>query len=213
MRQMLVFIVAAAVTVGAAAAQDALDLDTSLSMAHSASAAYGAGGADEAAPVVNDSFLKGTWTCQVYGSATVGSNDGQLYLAHVGVGYHILDNVSLNLEGVFGHLNAAEAGTDDGFTYGFDLLVRWHFVNRGDWTVYLDGGAGMIWFEDRFPFGGSHQNFTPQFGVGFTWRLKEHLRVMAGVRWHHVSNANRNGDDENPGFDAAMIYAGVLFPF
>lgn len=168
--------------------------------------------ADEAMPA--DPFAQGTWTVNAYGSITLGLHDkGDIYLTHTGVGYHFIDGVSINLEGVLGYTDADEPFVSDGLTYGFDLLVRWHFWHDGPWSVYLDGGAGVIWFDDAFPLGGTRQNFTPQAGVGVTYQCADFCRVMAGVRWHHVSNAGKDGAARNPGYDGVMIYAGVAFDF
>jgi len=168
--------------------------------------------ADVAAPSTAP-FAKGSWTWQVYGSATFGFDHGDIYLAHAGVGYYMQDNFSVNLEAIGGYTNNHSGEPDAGSTFGLDLLLRWHFVNANGYSVYIDGGAGMIWFNDNFPSAGTHQNFTPQIGIGFTARLADQLRLMAGVRWHHVSNAGKSGVDRNPGHDGIMVYAGLMMPF
>ncbi len=172
--------------------------------------------ADSAAAVQSGkAFAQGTWTFQAYGSATLLHNDGDLYLAHVGVGYHIWDDFSINLEGIGGIVNDIDdpRGGDSTSAFGFDLLLRWHFWKGDDWSVYADGGVGMVWFESAFPHGGTHQNFTPQAGVGGTYRIADDLRLMGGVRWHHISNARKSGKNENPGYDGLMLYLGVAIPF
>lgn len=168
---------------------------------------------EEASPSSGDPFAAGAWIGQVYGSGTLGLDHSGIYLLHAGVGYHVADRFSINLEGVFGHLNAGDDQGEDGGVIGFDLLLRWHLVTTDNWSFYIDGGAGLIWFNDEFPSRGTHQNFTPQLGLGFTLRLSDHARLMAGARWHHISNANKSGIDRNPGFDGVMFYGGIMFPF
>ncbi|MEX2215765.1 MAG: acyloxyacyl hydrolase [Phycisphaeraceae bacterium] len=171
-------------------------------------------GQEAVAPASADPFAQGQWTGSAYASATFSIRDkGDILLTHVGVGYFLWDGVSLNLEGVLGYTDATEPGVSDGLTYGFDVLVRWHFWRGDDWSVYTEGGAGMIWFDDAFPLGGTRQNFTPQAGIGFTYRCFDTCRLMAGVRWHHVSNAAKEGRSSNPGYDGVMIYAGIAFTF
>ncbi len=160
-----------------------------------------------------DPYTRGRWSLQLTGSATFGEERGDLYLAHFGVGYFFADTLSINFEGIAGRLEPQGSDVEDGDVYGFDLLLRWHFLHHETWSVYVEGGAGMIWFDDRFPGGGTRQNFTPQLGMGFTLRLIEQVHLMAGIRWHHVSNARKSGRDRNPGFDGAMVYAGVFIPF
>ena len=153
----------------------------------------------------------GTWTVQTYGSATLGNDEGRLYLSHVGGGYFVLDGLSVNLEGVFGAVDSERNG--DPYAVGFDLLLRWHFLKTQSWSVFADGGAGMLWIEDRFPTSGTRQNFTPQVGLGVTLHLADQLNLIAGVRWHHISNASKRGEDRNPGFDGALVYGGLVIAF
>jgi hypothetical protein len=61
------------------------------------------------------------------------------------------------------------------------------------------------------PDGGTYFNFTPQAGVGASFAVAEDTRLLAGVRWHHISNARSS--DNNPGRDSLEIYAGVSFAF
>lgn len=159
-------------------------------------------------------FLQGSWTFQAYGSASFGDDAGELYLGHIGFGYYLWDHISVNFEGVFGVVESDFTAPDgDGYAVGFDLLARWHFCNWGDLTIFAEGGVGMIWFEENFPQVGTHQNFTPQVGVGAAYDLFNGCRLMGGVRWHHISNAGKTGGDRNPGYDGAMVYLGVMVPF
>ena len=101
-------------------------------------------------PPVGELFAKGRWTFQTYGSATVGDSDkGETFTAHVGLGYFIADNVSINLDGVGGWVTPEL--DDDGGVGGFDLLGRRQFVRRPRWTFYLDGGRGFSRLRPTFP--------------------------------------------------------------
>lgn len=158
----------------------------------------------------------GYWMFQAYGSASLGNDKGEIYLAHVGFGYFVYDGLSINLEAVGGGFRASDRGLDDGHTsgaIGLDLLFRWHFYRDDRWSVYLDCGGGLLQADTSFPANGTHFNFTPQAGIGVTCRFTDHMYVMTGTRWHHVSNAGKNSSNENPGYDAPMIYGGILFAF
>jgi len=102
---------------------------------------------------------------------------------------------------------------DDGAAVGLDLLMRWHFFKNPRWSAYVEGGAGFIQTSSSFPSDGTHFNFTPQVGVGMLYALKQDIHLMGGLRWHHVSNAHLQGGDNNPGYDSAVVYAGLLFSF
>jgi len=159
-----------------------------------------------------DDFAKGTWTFQTYGSGTFGDYDhGQIYTFHIGGGYHFQDDLSVNLEAFGGAVDPGSvSGDDEGGVGGLDLLLRWHFHKEENYTFYIDGGAGIQFATTNFP-SDSHHNFRPQAGIGMTWKLKDDVRLMTGVRWLHVSNAGTTAG--NDGLDTAQIYAGLMFNF
>jgi len=156
---------------------------------------------------------KGTWTAQTYGSATLSGEAGGLFTAHIGGGYHFKDDLSINLELIAGNINFDKGFGGSSTVVGLDLLLRYHFFRYGDWTFYADGGVGLQQSSRPFPLAGTHFNFRPQAGMGFTLKLNERARFMAGARWLHVSNANKDGSTRNPGYDGAMVYSGLLFTF
>ena len=156
---------------------------------------------------------KGIWTFQAYGSATFSGEAGGLFLAHLGGGYHFKDDLSINLELIAGSISF-DAGFDDSASVvGVDMLLRYHFFKLGNWTFYSDGGFGLQQSSRPFPLAGTHFNFRSQAGMGFTLKLNDQARFMAGARWVHVSNADKDGSDLNPGYDGAMVYSGLLFTF
>lgn len=194
-------------------ARDSSDFETSLDLTwiDGENATRMSGVLDGLKPTL---FLQSSWTFQTYGSVTVGDRAGDVYLAHTGIGYFLWDDISINFEGVGGYVDSSVSSPDgDGSTLGFDVLARWHYRHSGPLSLYVEGGIGMIWFEESFPRSGTHQNFTPQVGLGATLRLSNDIHLMGGVRWHHISNATKTGSDRNPGFDGAMIYGGLMIPF
>ncbi len=161
-------------------------------------------------------FSKGTWTFQSYVSATVGEDSGALYLGHFGAGYFVFDGFSVNLEAVLGGIRAQNEAGEGGGAFaagGFDLLARWHVIRADKWSIYLEGGAGVLQSGQSFPAHGTHFNFTPQAGVGVTFEVLENARLMLGSRWHHVSNADIFSNSRNPGYDGLMFYGGLTIPF
>jgi hypothetical protein len=94
------------------------------------------------------------------------------------------------------------------------MIFRWHFINTGAWSVYADGGVGVLLATDHVPDGGTTLNFTPRIGMGFTRQITEGgARLQVGLRWHHISNARIAGDVRNPSRDAPLLYAAIVFPF
>lgn len=136
--------------------------------------------------------------------------DGDQWIAQGGIGLSgfIEDGLALRVE-----LNGAQIRQVEGSEQGVNvaLLFEWHFLRRESWSLFLDAGAGVLFTTDDVPAGGSSFNFTPQAGLGLTAALSEDLRLVAGVKWHHISNANTF--DENPGRDHVMVYTGLSLPF
>jgi len=118
---------------------------------------------------------------------------------------------------------AAEAGGwyfsqpgEDEAGINASIIFRWHFYQSDDkkWTIYGDVGVGALLATGDVPAGGTNVDFMPRAGVGLTREINDSgLRLMAGLRWHHISNGRINGDDENPARDAPFIYFGIVIPY
>ena len=94
---------------------------------------------------------------------------------------------------------------------GGALLLRWHVYRAETWSIYLDGGCGLVYFAQDVPAGASRLDFSPQVGGGVTCAIAEDLRLMVGLRWYHLSNAQTNST--NPGVDMLEAYVGLTFSF
>jgi hypothetical protein len=157
----------------------------------------------------NDEFQPGAWTGQVFGHVM---NDASghadiSYALTLGAGRFVLPGFSLNAE-VSGWLVTQDC--DDATGVGFAIVPRWHFYRAEFWSIYVDAGLGVIWTNEDVPPGAKKQNYTEFAGLGFTGSITESLRLMAGARYRHVSNAN--GSD-NPGLDNIEGYLGLMLPF
>jgi len=148
------------------------------------------------------------WTIQAGGGIDIQSSDNSIMLAGVGVSYFLIENLSLNVElsGAYADQLGSDAGGVD-----FNLLLRWHVFDFETWTIYADGGAGMIFTFNDVPADGSSANFTPQLGVGFSFEVTREVQLLTGVRWHHISNANVYRT--NPGRDSIFGYVGISVAF
>jgi len=167
-----------------------------------------------------EAFLKGSWTLDAFAFATA-SIEGDPFATPFGGGvggsYYVADYFALRAEllGVGVH-----QGSDDAAGVGFSLLARWHFYHRDRLTLFFEGGAGLLQSDVSVPDGdpaqeedGTHFNFTPQASVGATYRLKDNLHLIGAARYLHISNANKSGEDENPGLDTVGGYVGLLWTF
>ena len=161
-----------------------------------------------------DTFDKGARTLQLSGGYYVDVKESDEEAAHASVagGYYLFNNFSANLS-----LDGYALDTEFQDTFaggGITLLFRYHFLEIGDrFTLYLDGGAGVIYSDKEIPDFGTHFNFTPQASVGATFRIDDNVHLYGGARYFHVSNAAIQGRDENPGLDAIGGFLGVMFEF
>ena len=135
-------------------------------------------------------------------------DDAKLALGGAGVSYFMIDNLSIDLE-----LNGLYISQDPDDTAGvnLNLMLRYHVLARETWSLYVDGGAGLLFTGEDVPEDGTEYNFTPQAGGGVTFDVGSGNRLFAGVRWYHISNANLG--DNNPGGDHIYVYAGLSVPF
>ncbi len=105
------------------------------------------------------------------------------------------------------------------------IFFRWHFLTSstllgmnadaaaGDraWTMFLEAGIGPMFSTDDVPPPATSTNFTPRAGVGITAAISERTRLLASLRWSHVSNADILGNDNNVGSDGVMLTVGLIW--
>ena len=94
---------------------------------------------------------------------------------------------------------------------GGSLLFRWHFYATPTWSLYADAGSGILGTTQPTPAGGTSFNFTPQAGGGVSFEVAPDVRLMVGMRWYHISNANTGAT--NPGRNSVLGYVMISFPF
>lgn len=135
-------------------------------------------------------------------------DDDLFGLAGAGVSHFFYNGHSINLE-----LNGLAVDQPGNNAVGLNLalLLRSHWIRGENWSIYIDGGAGLLTTTSDVPDAGSSFNFTPQIGGGATFAIKDTQRIMTGLRWYHISNANTF--EGNPGLDALYGYVGYNFPF
>ena len=148
------------------------------------------------------------WYIQGAGATTVDGEEASSFgFFGAGISHFFINGHSINLE-----LNSLFFDQTGDNAVGLNLaaLLRWHFYRQPNWSLYIDGGAGILGTTNNVPSAGSSFNFTPQVGGGATIRLANDKRLMLGLRWHHISNADLY--EGNPGRDSLMGYVGLNFP-
>jgi hypothetical protein len=157
-------------------------------------------------------FSQGTKSYQAYGSllGDVSGRGNTLGGATVGAGYYFLDHMAMNLEltgnyvGERGPDTAAVAGT---------ILLRHHLYVNERFSFLWDVGGSVFEAGRNAPPNGSHFNFEVENGPGITYRLKDNLYLLTGVRFLHLSNARIYGAERNPGINTLGGYFGLMWTF
>jgi len=152
----------------------------------------------------------GTWRWGVYGGYAEDMQTSFNKLTTIGVEfeYFVEDNLSIDIG--LHYIDVDQIGSDSN---GFHatLQLRWHFLDKQTWSMFIEGGAGLLRTDVKVPITGSRFNFTPQAGIGLSFDIGNRNRWLIGLRWHHISNANLYST--NPGRDSLMIWTGISFPY
>ena len=162
---------------------------------------------------VNPHFVQGTWTFQTYAGYfnDLGPQDTEAGFGTVGVGYHVWDNVSLSAE-ISGYF-LAQPGDHDATAGGAGVTLRHHLFNHGRSSYFVDVAFSAVQASEPVPDDGTSFNFITQTGVGVAHGLSGGTHLLLGVRFTHLSNADREGDARNPSLNGVSAYAGVMFSF
>jgi hypothetical protein len=156
-----------------------------------------------------DCFPKGTLTIEGYATDAGGLDaDANLASGAIGFGYFVLQNLSLGLEADGYH---ERVSGEDAWGYGISGVLRHHLVRYEQSTLFADVTFGPIESTSPLPVGGTNFNFIFRTGLGVTYQLDEHLHLMSGIRYFHVSNARLEGAQRNPSINGAEGYIGLMW--
>ncbi len=172
------------------------------------------------------------WLTLSYGHAADG-DEGTHHQLAIAPSWFVADTLEFGVELSGWYFDQESRGTgagakvEDDSTFGasFRFMARWHLLGGTygdapvgakdlDWTLFIEGGIGVLLSSGEVPSDGTRLNFLPTGGLGGTLRISEGgTRLVGGVRLHHVSNARTNSDRKNPDFNAPQLYLGVSWAF
>jgi len=98
-----------------------------------------------------------------------------------------------------------------GVAAGVGLLLRYNFLRWQPFAPYLQAGAGLIDLAFDLVDQADGLAFTPEAGAGFCYPISPDVSVDAGVRFHHISNANSHLP--NGGIDSIQFMLGLAYHF
>lgn len=179
------------------------------SAAEAKAAQGGNASAKAGAPPQRKAFgASGSWRWNVLGGwGTDADGTGQVQFG-AAVSWFVVDDLSIDVQG---NVDYFSQDGPDAWGGDVELLLRWHFLARDTWSVYIDGGCGLMWTDADVPPDTARFNFTPQAGGGLTYEVGPDVRLMAGARWFHASSANTGSP--NPGINNVFLYAGLTVGF
>jgi len=165
---------------------------------------------DDQIPLHAEWGQKGSKRWGVVGGYAVDFEETENRLVRFGfeIEHFVENNLSLDL-GI--HLLDVEQAGKDAIGLNASAQLRWHFIDANSWSMFVEGGAGLLRTSANVPTGGSKFNFTIQLGSGFSFDAGNNNRWLVGARWFHVSNANTYNN--NPDRDGVMLWTGISFPY
>lgn len=158
-------------------------------------------------------------TPRPYGSAdswrwtwlgVLGANSSDDIFSGVGFGIEHFFEDAMSIQVQVSGIYVGQSDTDAAGVAA-DLLWRWHFVQEPAWSLFLEGGVGVMWTTNDVPADGSDLNFSPQASLGVSSALNEHARLEVTAGYHHLSNGGLF--PTNPSRDSLRVTVGVSVPF
>lgn len=156
-------------------------------------------------------FEKGTWNLTLTGSYITPIRFSRDHMGNfeLSAGRYIWNDtsVALNLQGYF----VEQPDDDDAVMTGVAVLARTHLLHFDQWSIFFDGGGGVLYADHTVPLGGTHYNLNGRAGLGATYLLQEKTYLIGGARYFHLSNGKVHGKDQNPSHDGIQIWGGVMW--
>ena len=96
---------------------------------------------------------------------------------------------------------------ESAYLVGFTPILRYHFLPKGRFAPFVDGGAGVGATDIMHPDLSTTFEFNLQAGAGFHWCLRKDLALTFQARYLHISNAGL--DTPNNGVNTFLFGAGL----
>lgn len=138
--------------------------------------------------------------------------DGNGEVDDSGIGFHagscLTDHIAI---GAGSNLTSWWTPGRDVYSIEAEGLLRAHPFDSV--PVFFDATGGYQLANDQIPPGGTVWNFTFGFGGGVEVPLDRGTALLAGVHYHHISNALGRDNDRNPSQNEARLWLGVEWSF
>jgi opacity protein-like surface antigen len=98
-----------------------------------------------------------------------------------------------------------------GVAAGVGLLLRYNVLRWQPFAPYLQAGGGILDLEFDLADQDDGLTFSAEAGAGLCYPISPHVSMDAGVRFHHISNANSHLP--NGGIDSLQLMLGLAYHF
>ena len=94
----------------------------------------------------------------------------------------------------------------DSSAYGIgpNMELQWTAFRIEKLSMHIEGSAGLIFYDRRFPTGGDYYNGMYQIGPGIGYSIGDYGQLSVGCRWMHVSNG-QGITPKNPSYEGLGI--------
>lgn len=158
-------------------------------------------------------FEKGTWALTLSGGYAMPiTNDDEWYTSVAFAPTYYFGNGV----GIVPQVRGLYVDTEFSDTIGgdFSLSLRWHFVRQEKWTAFMQGGAGVAYFDNRIPPPEATRfNWLLTVGGGVTYQFAANCQLMLGLDVLHYSNGGIEGADRHRGSNALSGVVGLMWTF
>jgi hypothetical protein len=162
-----------------------------------------------------DPFARGGWNLELLGQALAeawnyNANHEDLFGLSTGFTYGVRDGLMfIAATPMFNVTQRTSNAALIAITGG----IRKRIARIRQAAGFVELAVGVSRAEGYVPPRGTQFNYVFQPGLGMTMPLGDHVHLVAGLRWLHLSNNSLAGRNRNPDIEAIGLNAGILLPF
>jgi hypothetical protein len=127
-----------------------------------------------------------------------------------GITYGLRDGLVLTAAGPLYYVDQRGA---DAYLLGATFGIRQRVYRARRMSAFVEFDVGVSKADSITPPRGTQFNYLAVGAAGATVRLRPGLRLLASLRWIHVSNNSLAGASRNPDIEAIGPQVGVLIAF
>jgi hypothetical protein len=162
-----------------------------------------------------DPFARRAWTLELGGHGALETwnyniSHEEMQSVYTGITYGVGKGVTMKVGAPLYYV--WQRGTD-GYLLGVTFGVRSRALRRPRWSLFWEFEVGLSESDTYVPPRGTRFNYLALGGGGISWRVRDRVHALAGLRWVHVSNNGLAGSSRNPDIEAVGPMVSMLIGF